>query len=185
MKKLIILLFLIGFYSATVDAQRYLPGQKGVQLTGGMVDFSSESYHAGVAYSVYTKSRNRWTVGAEFLNRNTSYSEYKIPISQFTAEAGYFMNFYSDRKDIFFLSLGISALTGYETVNWNKKHLPDGAVIQDRDHYLIGGALTLELEAFLTDRLALLINIRERGLFGGDTDKFHNQIGIGLKYFIK
>ena len=184
MKKLIIcILLLVGISNLKVVAQRYLPGQKGVQLAGGVVDLRSDSYHVGVAYSVYNKSRNRWVIGTEFLNRNTTYSNEKIPVSQLTAEAGYYLNFLSDRKDIFFLSLGMSALGGYETVNWNNKKLSDGAIIEDKDHFVLGGALTIELEAFLSDRVALLMNIRERCLFGGDTNKFHNQIGFGIKYF--
>jgi len=47
-----------------------------------------------------------------------------------------------------------------------------------------GGALTLELEAYLTNRGALLLNARERALFGSDIGKFHTQVGIGLKFII-
>ena len=44
--------------------------------------------------------------------------------------------------------------------------------------------MTLELEAYLTDRVALLLNARERALFGSDIGKFHTQVSLGLKFII-
>ncbi len=38
-----------------------------------------------------------------------------------------------------------------------------------KDAFIYGGALTLELESYITDRIALLANLRERCLSGGDT----------------
>ena len=104
-----------------------------------------------------------------------------IPVSQFTGEGGYYVNFLSDRKKTFFLSLGLSALTGYETSNWGDKLLPDGSMLTDKDGFVYGGALTLELESYITDRVVFLINARERCLFGSSVGKFHTQFGIGLK----
>ena len=48
-----------------------------------------------------------------------------------------------------------------------------------RDSY--GGALTLDVEFYVADRIALLANLRERCLWGGDTKKFHCQWGLGIK----
>ena len=39
-------------------------------------------------------------------------------------------------------------------------------------------------EAYLTDRVALLLNARERALFGSDIGKFHTQVSLGLKFII-
>lgn len=50
--------------------------------------------------------------------------------------------------------------------------------------FIYGGALTLELEVYLTDRVALLLNVRERALFGSDIGKFHTQVSLGLKFII-
>lgn len=178
---LIIVLLLTGICNYT-SAQRYLPGQKGIQLTGGLVDIRDDSHYAGIGYSVYDRSQNHWVLNAEFMNKNTDYVIKKIPVSQFTAEAGYFVNLLSGRRDFLFISLGFSAMGGYETINWNKRKLPDGSLIQDNDNFLLGGAVTLEIETYLSDRIALLLHVKERGLWGGDTDRFHNQIGFGIKY---
>ena len=86
-------------------------------------------------------------------------------------------------KDLF-LSLGLSALAGYEVSNKSEKLLPDGSTLLDKDCFIYGGALTLELEAYLTDRIALLVNARERALFGSDIGKFHTQVSLGLKFII-
>ena len=42
----------------------------------------------------------------------------------------------------------------------------------------------MELETYLTDRMVLLVNVRERMLFGSDIGKFHMQVGMGLKFII-
>lgn len=46
------------------------------------------------------------------------------------------------------------------------------------------GAVSFEIETFLSDRFALLINARERILFGSEINKFHTQVGIGFKVII-
>ena len=134
--------------------------------------------------ATYTKHANKWVFGAEFLNKYYPYKEDRIPVSQFTAEGGYYLKFLSDRRKTFFLSLGLSALAGYETSNRSEKLLPDGSTLLDKDCFIYGGALTLELEAYLTDRIALLVSARERALFGSDIGKFHTQVSLGLKFII-
>ena len=79
----------------------------------------------------------------------------------------------------------MSALAGYETVNWGEKRLPDGASLTDRDRFIYGGALTLELSVYLTDKVVLLLTGRQRVLFGGDCGNFHTQIGAGVRFMIR
>ena len=45
---------------------------------------------------------------------------------------------------------------GYETLNWGEKVLYDGSMLSYRDAFVYGGALTLELESYVTDRIVLL-----------------------------
>jgi hypothetical protein len=72
----------------------------------------------------------------------------------------------------------------YEAINWDKKLLFDGATINDKDNFLYGGALTLEVEAYLTNRLVLVANARERFLQGSSIGKLNAQFGIGFKFII-
>lgn len=173
-----------------VHAQRYLPGQKGIQLTGGMADGLEKSgkpesaYYFGAAIATYTKNGNRWVIGAEYFNKEYEYRDIIVPISQFTGEVGYYVKILSDHRKTFFLSFGLSALAGYETSNWGDKLLYDGSTLLNKDTYIYGGVSTLELETYLTDSVVFLINACERMLFGSSIGKFHTQFGVGYKFII-
>jgi hypothetical protein len=60
----------------------------------------------------------------------------------------------------------------------------DGATINSKDSFLYGGAVTFEIETFLSDRFAILLHARERMLFGSSINKFHTQMGLGFKVII-
>ena len=193
MKRLyfILTIVLCLVFTDQVHAQRSLPGMRGIQLTGGMVDgiYSSKNdneagYYFGVAMATYAKNGNKWVFGAEYLERYYPYREKRLPIAQFTAEGGYYYNFLTDRSRTVFFSLGGSALAGYETSNWGEKTLYDGSTLQHKDAFIYGGAITLEIETYLTDRVVLLVTGRERILWGNSTGHFHGQVGVGFKFII-
>jgi len=190
MRKLIIAIIMSLALMGQAHAQRYLSGQKGIQVTGGFVDGftfdrkDGQAFYGGLALSTYTKTGNRWIFGVEYLQKNHEYKNEFLPVSQITADGGYYLNFLSDRSKSLFFSVGISAMTGYETINWGKELLFDGATITSKDNFLYGGAVSFEIETFLSDRFALLINARERVLLGSDINKFHTQVGIGIKVII-
>ena len=168
------------------NAQRYLPGMRGLELRGGFVDGVQKpvNYYLGVGLSTYTKNGNRRVFGAEYLTKQYEYKNIQIPKAQFTAEGGYYLKFLSDPSKTFFLSLGGSALAGYETSRWGDKLLPDGAMLQNKDAFIYGGAITLELETYLSDKVILLLNARERVLWGSSIGHFHTQFGIAIKFII-
>jgi hypothetical protein len=177
-------------FADRAQAQRRLPSQLGIQLTAGMAnrfntDYKSggSGFHAGAAFSSYTKNGNHWLFGGEYLQKHYLYNDMQLPLAQFTGEGGYFLNFLSDGGKTVFFSLGVSAIAGYETINWNDKLLPDGATIQNEDTFLYGVALTLETEIFLADWAALLLNVRERAL-PGSVGKFNTQIDLGIRFII-
>jgi hypothetical protein len=186
MKRIVIMLTVALCLSGRAQAQRCLPGQKGIQFTAGTVNGVNirKGFHGSIAYSVYTKNANRRVFSVEYLEKRYPYKDLNLSQSQFTAEAGYYLNFLSDGGKTFFLSLGVSAMAGYELINRNKKLLFDGATINNKDSFLYGGALTLEAEIFMTDRVVLLINAREKLLKGSSVGKFNTQFGIGIKYII-
>ena len=178
-------------FTGKAHAQRALPGMRGLEIRGGMVDgFHSSGkgnetgYYFGMAMSTYARNANKWVFGAEYLCRYYPYKAGRIPVAQFTGEGGYYYKFLSDGSKTFFFSLGASALAGYETVNWGDKLLYDGSTIQNKDAFLYGGAITLEVEAYLADRIILTLTGRERILWGTSTGHFHTQFGLGLKFMI-
>ncbi len=128
----ILLCICLPFVAGKSFAQRYLPGQKGIQLTlGGVDDFGSNVKHlhgnfqVGLALSRYNRNHSRWLFGADYVKKHYSYKDVAIPKAQFTGEVGYFVPFISDRGKNVFFSAGLSALAGYETTNWNCKLLYD------------------------------------------------------------
>ena len=161
-------------------------GVKGVELRGGFANGSKSplNYYTGFAVSGYTPKANRWVIGAEYLMKNYGYRDASVPRAQFTAEGGYYLKFLSDPTKTVFLSVGGSALAGYETVNWGERILYDGSRLLAKDAFVYGGAITLELEAYVADRIVLLAAIRERVLWGSSLDLFTTQFGLGVKFII-
>jgi hypothetical protein len=176
----------LALFPGRAHAQRYLPGMKGVELRGGFANGSKSplNHYAGFAVSGYTKRADRWVIGTEYLMKNYGYRDASVPRAQFTAEGGYYLKFLSDPTKTVFLSVGGSALAGYETVNWGERILYDGSRLLAKDAFVYGGAITLELEAYVTDRIVLLAAIRERVLWGSSLDLFTTQFGLGVKFII-
>ena len=193
MRKSLFFLFVVSLalFAGQAHAQRCLPKMKGIRLTAGMADgFYSPSsknetgYSFGASLATYTKGGHQWVLGAEYLRRYHPYRERRIPVEQFTGEGGFFSGVLSNGSKTLFLSAGISALAGYETVNGGKKLLFDGSTIRNKDGFIYGGAITLQAETYLTDRLVLQLYGRERCLWGGSMGHFHTQYGVGLKIML-
>ena len=191
MKRVLFILTALLALIGQANAQRCLPKMRGIELKAGMVDGfynhanrNETGYCFGAALATYTKGGNKWVFGGEYLLRNSPYKNMGIPTAQFTAEGGYYYNFLSDARKIFFLYIGGSALAGYETVNWGDKVLFDGSRLTGKDAFVYGGAVTLDLEVYVADRVALLANVRERCLWGGSSGKLHFQFSAGVKFII-
>ena len=170
-------------------AQRCLPGMSAVEIKADMADgfYTGNSrdcgYSLGVFYSVYKGSANIWSFGGEYLQTYKPYgAKGRIPVAQFTGEVGYNLHLLSDYSQTFHLYGGVSALGGYETVNWGKQLLPDGSIIQAEDAFIYGGAVTLSADIYLSDHVALGAHIKERFVFGNDTGHFLFAYGLHLKY---
>ena len=190
MRKYIAIIFaLLALFTGQAHAQRCLPKMQGIEVRANMADGfnpggNDGGYSLGTALSTYTKGGNKWVFGGEYLLKNKPYKEEKIPVAQFTAEGGYYLKVLSDARKMLFVYAGASALAGYETVNWGDKVLADGALLRDKDAFIYGGALTLDVEFYVADRIALLANLRERCLWGNSTGHFHTQFGLGVKFII-
>ena len=191
MKK-ILAIFAVAVFSlcgGKAFAQRCLPGMSAVEIKADMADgfYTGNSrncgYSFGVFYSVYKGGANTWSFGGEYLQTYKPYgAKGRIPVAQFTGEVGYNLHLLSDYSQTFHLYGGVSALGGYETVNWGKQLLPDGSIIQAEDAFIYGGAVTLSADIYLSDHVALGAHIKERFVFGNDTGHFLFAYGLHLKY---
>lgn len=191
MKKiLVIFAAMLALFSGQAMAQRTLPGMKSVEVKASMVDgfYTGSSrdcgYSFGVYYSVFNgNNAHEWVFGGEYLQTYRPYGEKgRIPIADFTAEAGYNLHLISDYSQTFHLYAGISALAGYETVNWGEKLLADGANLKNRDAFIYGGAINVQADVYLSDNFALGVNLKERFIFGNDTGHFRFSYGLTAKY---
>lgn len=192
MKK-ILAIFAVAVFSlfgGEAFAQRCLPGMSAVEVRADMVNgfFTGSSrncgYNVGVFYSIIKgDNANTWSFGGEYLQTYKPYGEKgRIPIAQFTGEVGYNLHIVSDYSQTFHLYGGVSALGGYETVNWGKQVLKDGATIGADDAFIYGGAVTLSADFYLSDHVVLGAHIKERFVSGNDTGHFLFQYGVHLKY---
>ena len=101
-----------------------------------------------------------------------------------TGEFGYSYNFLSDNSKTVLFYIGGMALAGYESVNWGKRTMSDGATLQNKGAFIYGGAVALETEIYLSDAIALTASVKERLVWGNSTGHFHTQFGIGMKFII-
>lgn len=172
-------------------AQRCLPQMKGIEVKVGMADgvyngkkSCKAGYYAGLGLSSYTKGGDKWTYGAEYLQVNQPYRNTSVPIAQMTGEFCYSYNFLSDNSKTVLFYIGGTALAGYESVNWGKRTMSDGATLQNKGAFIYGGAVALETEIYLSDAIALTASVKERLVWGNSTGHFHTQFGIGMKFII-
>lgn len=194
MKKiLIIFAAMLSLFGGRAMAQRCLPGMSAVEIKANMADgfYTGKSrdcgYDFGVFYSIIKgDNANTWSFGGEYLQTYKPYGERgRIPVAQFTGEAGYNLHILSDYSMTFHLYGGISALAGYETVNWGKKTLSDGSTLHDGDNFIYGGALNVQAEFYLSDKIALTANVKGRFTFGSDVQIYHTTYGVGVKFIIE
>ena len=188
-KYIAMILASLALFTGQAHGQRCQPKMQGIEVRANLADGfnpggNDRGYSLGAVLSTYTKGGNKWVFGGEYLLKNKPYKEEKIPVAQFTAEGGYYLKVLSDARKMLFVYAGASALAGYETVNWGDKVLPDGALLRDKDAFIYGGALTLDVEFYVADRIALLANLRERCRWGNSTGHFHTQFGLGVKFII-
>ena len=183
MKKLCLLLTwaLCGFFS--VEAQRLIPKQQGIELIAsvplieGEKVFSKEHWGAGVSLTKYLKRASYAFLLAEYEEQRLAYRDYDVPMRDMLLQLGYMQLLLSDRGKNIFTYLGVSALGGYEELNEEKSLLPDGATLLDRSRLVYGGALHSSVECFL-----LVLKAQGRLLLGSDLHRFRPALALGLRF---
>ena len=187
MKGLITAFFLLlGICPATeVAAQRDLHRQLSLHMQAGTVDGLSVcsrygEYAWGTAIALERTNRNRthWKFGAEYLHRDFRYGPQYVPQRQYLASAGYYVHLLHDRGYHVRLSAGGALLVGYETVGGRSRTLYDG------DAVLWGGAFSAELAAFLSDRIALSLEVAQRITAGSSVTLFRTTVSVGIRFII-
>ena len=88
MKKYLFVVVALLALMGQANAQRCLPGMRGVELRGGFVDGVQKpvKYYYGVGLSNYQNNGKRWVIGEEYLNKTYAYKDLQIPQAQVTED---------------------------------------------------------------------------------------------------
>jgi len=166
-----------------VQAQRMIPGQKGLEVGAGILSKEiSDNYYLQLTLTVNGKSGNYWIYGAEYTHHMSDYREVKVPIETYTGKVGYSFQLLSDTKKTFTLNAGITALGGYESINRSETMLYDSAKILSKENFIYGAGGRLTFETYLSDRFVFLLQGRIKALWGTDLQQFRPSSGVGLRF---
>ena len=153
-----------------------------VPLIKGEKLFTGDNFGVGISLTRYLKKENYTFVEVEYEQQNMPYRSYNIKLKDALLQVGYMHPVLSDRGKDVFLYGGISALSGYEQLNEDKKLLPDGATLLGRSRFVYGCAVHGSVEVFLTDRVLFLVKTQGRFLFGSDVYCFRPAVSAGLRF---
>lgn len=175
-------------FAVPSHAQRIIPKQKGVEITGsipiikGEKLFGKNNFGAGISITRYMRHANYAFISAEYEQQNMPYRNYGVKLKDAIMQLGYMHPILSDNGKNVFLYGGISAIGGYDEINEDKKLLPDGATLLDRSRFVYGSALHSSMELFITDNLLFVIKAQGRFLFGSDLHRFRPALSVGLRF---
>lgn len=186
-----IMSFLILVLSLNSNAQHYLPQQRSFDISTGFVNQSGWSkkdntgYYIEATRSVYNKKKGHWVIGMNMEKMNSNFDStlrYLVPMQFYLIHGSYHGFLISDLNRMSYLTGVIGLNLGYETINKGQKIY--GGLVKT-DALVYGPEMGLESEIFLNDKLAIIINGREKLLLNvyGPV-KLQQTFGIGLKFII-
>ena len=171
-----------------VQAQRLVPGQKGLEVSAsvpmvkGKSLFKQDDFGMTLSLSHYLKRGKYTFVSAGYEQQALSYRSYQVPLRDYLVQMGYAHPLLSDKGKNVFFYLGTSAVAGYEDINKGEKLLPDGAKLLDGSRWMYGAGLHTSVELFLTDRIIVGGKAQLRYLFNSDVHRLRPTMSLGLRY---
>ena len=171
-----------------VQAQRLVPGQKGLEVSAsvpivkGKSLFKPNGFGMTLSLSHYLKRGKYTFVSAGYEQQALSYRSYQVPLRDYLVQMGYAHPLLSDKGKNVFFYLGASAVAGYEDINKGEKLLPDGAKLLDGSRWVYGAGLHTSVELFLTDRIIVGGKAQLRYLFNSDIHRLRPTLSLGLRY---
>jgi len=171
-----------------VQAQRLVPGQKGLEVSAsvpivkGKSLFKQDDFGLTLSLSHYLKRGKYTFVSAGYEQQALSYRRYQVPLRDYLVQMGYAHPLLSDKGKNVFFYLGTSAVAGYEYINKGEKLLPDGAKLLDGSRWVYGAGLHTSVELFLTDRIVVGGKVQLRYLFNSDVHRLRPTLSLGLRY---
>ncbi len=184
MNKYIYMVILMITGMTYAQAQRMLPGQKGMEINAGALSYKSpgSNYYINTAMIVNGRNGNYQLWALEYAYQQYDYKDRHIAHDTFTAEGGYGFFLLGDSRKNIMLNGVLTGVAGYETINRGKTTLYDGAKVLHEDSFIYGVSGRLRLETYLADRFVLLTQGRTKFLWGTTLDKFRPSAGFGLRF---
>ncbi|WP_083900404.1 conjugal transfer protein TraO [Porphyromonas levii] len=181
----VVLLLLVS--SNSLHAQRLIPKQSGVAVLVGTPGISQSGIFEPNAYNVsfeitqYLKKATYWFAGAEYRQRDSSYSHYTVPVQEYLLNGGYMYPVLVDPRKTVLIYAGLSATAGYQELNKGERTMPNGATLVDRSRFVYGATPQISLETLLTDNF--IVTLRGKGMFlwGSDLQLFYPSLSAGVK----
>ena len=171
-----------------VQAQRLVPGQKGLEVSASMPIvkgkslFKQDDFGLTLSLSHYLKRGKYTFVSAGYEQQALCYRSYQVPLRDYLVQMGYAHPLLSDKGKNVFFYLGTSAVAGYEDINKGEKLLPDGAKLLDGSRWVYGAGLHTSVEFFITDRIFVGGKAQLRYLFNSDVHRLRPTLSLGLRY---
>lgn len=186
MKRILFILMVLAVLGGTANAQRLLPSQGGLELTGGVPIqkkgmFKDKGLSFGINGMKYIKGCHYYHFGANYMQQEYGYGDWKVPVRDYLAEGGFMCHLYSTPGKSFLVYAGAYATLGYEEANDGKRWLPDGAYLNARNRFVYGGGAQLSLEGFITDYIVLFARAKGHFLGGTDLDLFRPALNFGIR----
>ena len=185
MKKYIYTAMLIMTGLISVNAQRMLAGQKGLELNIGALSGKnlSDNYYLNAGVTVYAKNGNYFLGSFEYGRQQISYKKMNPVWQTYLVEGGYNFQLLRDAGSIFTLNAGLSAVAGYESGKLNASASTKSIKYNpSEENFIFGPGARISVETYVSDHLVLLLAGKAKFLWGTPADKLRPSIGLGLRY---
>lgn len=185
MKRFLIIITTIVVFSTSLSAQRTMKGQFEIQAEGL---YTLSSGGVSVSFGQYLIN-SYWDCGINATNRKKGitdgYDDYKIDFSHLEAFGDFMYRLVGTRDRRVNLYGGGGIFLGYEAYDTFSR-LPDSIDLESvgmaKGSFLYGIHARLEMEAFITPRIAVTVAARTPWNFSSPCRKFCAEFGAGLRY---
>ncbi|WP_181369447.1 conjugal transfer protein TraO [Flavobacterium album] len=159
-------------------------GPVGFEIGAGTFDAGSpmKNFSLNAAMVVYGSGGNYQRYGLEYAHRQYHYQDLPVPYESYILEAGYSLQLLGNPARSLALNAGLGAVAGYESYNKGKREFPDGARLHDRDGIPYGVQGTVSFEAWISDRIVLVLQGSCKALWGTSAKQLRPLSVIGIRY---
>lgn len=167
-----------------VSAQRMVQGQKGVEVTAGVLSDGNvpKEYFISIAFTIHAKAGNYNLISFEYNHQLFPYENREIPLEAYFLEGGYSVRLIEIMKGFINVNIMPAVVVGYEQVNKGNEQLEDGAIIISKDSFLYGGASTLSVETYFSDKIIFLLKGKVKVVIGSDLEVLRPGVGLGFRF---